>query len=113
MKLLRSLLLCGCTGEASNKCAFKSWAGSQCQCPCHYTNEQRERLISAYLSIEQSFCYINKRLVKKVAEPSAKLVVAYGCGHDKEFDGKLSRMAMQYIQQNPCDACLQDRNKRA
>jgi hypothetical protein len=108
MQLLRSLLLCGCTGEV-NRCVYKSWNGNRCLCPCHYTTEQTMRLVSAYLSVEQINGFVRNRFKAVVNAERVQVSVSHLCGHAKKIDRKLSRMAEQYIQQHLCDECLKDK----
>lgn len=104
MKVIRSLILCGCTGDESSRCAHKSWTNSRCLCPCHYSQEQTDRLISAYVTLNSpSVGLIRKRL--PVVQPETAFVAAYRCGHERNFERKPSVSAFLYIQQNPCDTC--------
>ena len=108
MKTLRPLILCGCTSDTANSCALKSWVGRACLCPCHYTTEQTKRLISAYIhSGDGSTGQYMKKLWTKKTDPATvqMMTVLAGCGHERSFGRKLSKMAEQYVRQNPCDRC--------
>lgn len=110
MKTLRPLILCGCTSDTANSCALKSWVGRACLCPCHYTNEQTKRLVSAYVHAgEGQVAGFIKNLVaktEKVAKTEHSVMAA--CGHEKHFEQKPSQMAALYIKQHPCDQCSQE-----
>lgn len=105
MKVLRNLILCGCTNDTPTRCAHRTWLSNGCLCPCHFSNEQTQRLLSAYISNGPQFAgFLERRLGKPVATTSGTKVTA-GCGHDLVFEQAISKMAMQYVQQNRCDSC--------
>lgn len=111
MQVIRSIILCGCTAEKS-RCVYKSWhAGAGCKCPCHFTQEQTQQLVSAYLTLapDQIAGYLKNRLTKQGKAPIEQAVAIYSCGHEIVLERKLSAMAQQYVQQNPCDDCREDR----
>lgn len=108
MQAIRSIILCGCTAE-KGRCAFKSWhAGAGCKCACHFTQEQTQQLISAYIALmpDQLAGFMKGRMKEKQKSlPGERTLVTYSCGHEILLDWKPSSMARQYMQQNPCDDC--------
>ncbi len=112
MKILKSLLLCGCPDTEASRCVYKGWTGASCHCPCHYSNEQTMKLLSAYLSVEQLANFARKRITAPVKAAPAFAVI-HQCGHEKHFDRQVSKMAIQYIQQNDCDDCREKNGAHA
>ena len=100
---LRSLILCGCIKDTPTRCTF-SFAGKGCKCPCHYTQDQTQRLITAYFIVDDgqiSGFVKNQAQAKK----SSSVSVSYSCGHEFVFDQRPSAMGLQYIHQNQCENC--------
>ena len=106
MNKLRPLILCGCTGDAPTRCAHKSWAGGACKCPCHFTQEQTQRLISAYIhASDGQVAGFIKNMSAKTKESTTAYMITAACGHEKHLSQKPSQMASMYIKQHSCDDC--------
>lgn len=108
MKTLRPLIFCGCTTDKAKDCCHKSRNIGVCRCPCHFTEEETRRIISAYIHVgdEQVSGFLKNLFAKKKEAVPAHRIMAV-CGHEKYFEYKLSQMAALYIMQHPCGQCLQ------
>lgn len=110
MKTLRPLIKCGCTSDSTTRCVHRSAAGGGCLCPCHFTQEQAQRLISAYLHVGEGQIagFIKNSVPKKTVDTAGRVVIA-SCGHESVMHDRPSKMAELYVRQHPCDLCREDR----